>query len=273
MPYDPNFINGIQVPLPTLTQTVLQETFNAGQPVDHTNFSLVFNQIRGFAVYSAHNIDGDNIVPDLGRHGFTLDPLVQPRSLQVNNDRGYRGFPTEDDNPWDRGHLARRRALHWPDHTTADRADRESSHYTNIAPQHRRLNQGPWSDVEDFILGFADANNRRACVFTGPVFTESDVEIVNMPGELPIRIPAGFWKIAAICRNNSLVVVAFLLWQRDIRTGQPVQFDPVLEQVRCTTIEYLAGLHFDNVVRNADPLRFRGPNAVCVVDGAGDVVV
>ena len=62
MPYDPNFIPNATVDFPTLTPAVQQQAFNGGIPVNHTNFSLVFNQVRGFAVYATHNIDGDNFL-------------------------------------------------------------------------------------------------------------------------------------------------------------------------------------------------------------------
>ena len=148
MPYDPNFIEGAVVDLPTLTSAIQQQALNGGTPIDHTNFSLVFNQVRGFAVYSAHNIDAETFLDDgPDRHGFTLDPLV-PRHLQVDNNRGYKGFPSKDDNPWDAGHLARRKSLHWHDMPTATLADKESSHWTNITPQHKDMNrQGkPWAN-------------------------------------------------------------------------------------------------------------------------------
>ena len=37
--------------------------------------------------------------------------------------------------------------------------------------------------------------------------------------------------------------------------SDPVEFDPLLEQVRITTIEFLTGLSF-KALRDADPLRF-----------------
>lgn len=275
MAYDPNFIQGKVVDLPELTPAVQQQAFNGGVPVDHTNFSLVFNQVRGFATYSANNIDAATFL-DKGpkRKGFTLDPLV-PKQLQVDNDRGYKGFPSQEDNPWDAGHLARRKSLHWPDLATATLADKQSSHWTNITPQHKDMNrQGkPWAKVENFLLDKADNDSNRACVFTGPVFTASDHTIINKEGELPIQIPSGHWKIAVIKRNDKLCAASFLLWQCDMRTCAPVELDPVLEQVRLNTIEYLTGLLFDEDIRQADPLRFEGPNAACVVEDGDDLAV
>lgn len=276
MPYNPNFIPGVNVALPTLTAAVQQQAFNGGTPIDHTNFSTVFNQVRGFAVYSAHNIDGENFLDDgPDSHGFTFDPQVKPNSLQVDNDRGYRGVPTQDDNPWDRGHLARRRALHWPDFATADEADRESSHYTNITPQHRGMNRqgGAWANVENFILELADNDTSRACVFTGPVFTQSDHVLVNITGELAIQIPAGHWKVAVVRHNGELRTAAFVLWQCDLEICQPITLDPVLEQVRLNTVEYLAGLFFNEDVREADTIRLRGPNAVCAIENGADIII
>ena len=127
--------------------------------------------------------------------------------------------------------------------------------------------------IEDDILGLADVDNRRVCVFTGPVFTASDMVIINIQGELPIRIPAGFWKVAILRHNSELCAAAFLLWQCDIRSGEPVPFDPVLEQVRVNTVEYLAGLFFDDVVRQADPIRFDGPNSACTIRDVDDIIL
>lgn len=250
MPYDPNFIQGFTLPLPTLGTRTSQTAFNAGTPIEHTRFSLVFDQVRNFAIYTAHNIDGASILhPGIRRrNNFRLDPAV-PRHIQVDNDRGYHR------NPWDRGHLVRRRSLHWQDRDEAAQADSESFYWTNIVPQHENLHDTAWGQIEDWILKLADDNDKRACIFTGPVLTLDDPEYQNKRNELPIRIPAGFWKITVIKCNGDCLAAAFLVWQRDYDRPEPLDFDPILEQVRVTTIEYLTGIRFETL-RDADPLRF-----------------
>ena len=251
MPFDSSFIPGFLTPLPELGARALEVAFDDAEPVDHSRFTIVFNEQRGFALYTAHNIDGVTLIPE-GRipreDSFRLDPAV-PSDLQVDNDRGY------VHNPWDRGHLVRRRAMHWGDRAGAELADSESFFWTNIAPQHHSLHQKAWGSIEDWMLDLADEAERRASVFTGPVFTPEDPEITNRPGEDPIRIPAGFWKIVAIKSANQPRAAGFLVWQRDFDGEIPVEFDPILEQVRITTIEYLTGLSFGNL-RQLDPLRF-----------------
>ena len=81
-----------------------------------------------------------------------------------------------------------------------------------------------------------------------------DPVLINEPGERPLQIPAGFWKIVALRHEGALRIAAFLVWQRDFDRAAPVTFDPVLEQVRLTTIEFLTGLSFAGLW-DADPLR------------------
>ena len=251
MGFNPTFFQGCLVQLPNLSDRVKATAFNGGIPIEHTRFSIIFNEERGFAIVTAHNIDGATIIPEgeIERNDrFRLDPDV-PNQLQVDNDRGYRN------NPWDRGHLVRRRALHWREKDLAIEADSESFFWTNIAPQHTRLHATAWGKIEDWILDLADDSDKQVAIFTGPVFTPEDPVHQNVSNELPIQIPAGFWKILALKHEGILRAAAFLVWQRDFDRAEPVEFDPILEQVRITTIEFLTGLSFE-ALRHSDPLRF-----------------
>ena len=253
MGYNPSFITGCKVPLPTLVERSRESAFLNGKPIHHTRFSILFNEELGFAIATAHNIDGTSIIPKgiiERRDRFRFDPDV-PRQLQVDNERGYLN------NPWDRGHLVRRRALHWGEKAIAERADSESFFWTNIAPQHHRLHDTTWGQIEDWILDFTDENDKKVSVFTGPVLTPDDMKHQNLPNERPNYHPAGFWKILVLKHEGELCAAAFLVWQRDFNQMTPIEFDPVLEQVRITTIEFLSGLSFE-YLREADPLRFGG---------------
>jgi endonuclease G len=253
MGYDENFIGGDPVRLPTLTSRLSGLAFNSGAPVEHERFSLIFHESRRLAICTAHTIDGSTLIPE-GRiprkDRFRFDDQVD-REIQVGNERGY------VNNAWDRGHLVRRRSLHWGNEEDARRADSESYFWTNIAPQHERLHHTAWGPIEDWMLGRAEGDLQRAAVFTGPVMTPDDPVHQNGPGEEPIQIPAGFWKIVVIPFQGRRTVAAFLVWQRDHDSENPVSFSPFLEQVRLTTIEFLTDLSFTDL-RELDPLRF-GP--------------
>lgn len=252
MGFDSQFIAGILVPLPTLSDRIRIDAFDEGRPIEHTRFSIVFHERRGLAIFTAHNIDGQTMLPSNTiprKDRFRFDVSI-PRQIQIDNDQGYYK------NPYDRGHLVRRVALHWGDPDEARQADAESYYWTNIAPQHERLHDTAWGNIEDWMLALSNDRAKRACVFTGPVLTSDDREIVNRPGERPFQLPAGFWKVLAVKHNDALCAAAFIVWQRDFDVVNPVQFDSVLEQVRISTVEVLTGLSFDTL-RHADPLHFQ----------------
>ncbi|WP_299490001.1 DNA/RNA non-specific endonuclease [Acaryochloris sp. IP29b_bin.137] len=257
MPYDPEFISGHVIPLPTPIDRVIALAFE-GDYIHHSRHSLLFNRERGFAFITAHNIDGATLSSSqFTNRDFDEDPKIQPASLQVDNNRGYR--QSRDGvfgpNPWDRGHLARRKSLSWGDQAEASIAELESDFWSNIAPQHGNLHDDAWGKIEDWMLDRVESGGRRACVFTGPVFTEDDPEHKNGPNEVPIRIPAGFWKVMTVELNGAMRSASFLVWQRDYDSEDPLPFAPVLEQVRLTTIEVLTGLTFP-ALRPFDPLLF-----------------
>ena len=64
MAYDSHFIPGVEIPLPILGQRVRAVAFDDGRPVDHSRFSIIFNQVRRLAICTAHNIDGATIIPE-----------------------------------------------------------------------------------------------------------------------------------------------------------------------------------------------------------------
>lgn len=251
MSYDQDFLGGDSIPLPDLSARLATQAHDQGNPIDHTRFSIIFHATRALAICTAHNIDGatllaEGVIPRDDR--FRLDREVD-RDLQLDNDRGYRN------NPWDRGHLVRRRSLHWGDQQEAETADNESYFWTNIAPQHERLHDTAWGPIEDWMLNIADAADQRAAVFTGPIMTEDDPFHQNGDNEIPFQVPAGFWKLIVITHQGERTIAAFLVWQRDFDSPHPVSFSPFLEQVRLTTVEFLTGLSFPQM-RHLDPLQF-----------------
>lgn len=252
MAFETHFIEGASVRLPLPGPRLANRLYNDGNPVEHTYHSILFHTERGFAACAAHNHDAstrsvlsnDNERP----RSFDEDPQVNPPSIQINNRRGYHG----DHNPWDRGHLCQREMMNWGDPDLAASAMLESDYWTNIVPQHETLHHSAWGKIEKWMAEEAEGSHRIS-VFTGPVFTDDDVSHTNYPGERPFFIPAGFWKIIALRHSGILKAAAFLVWQRDYDRENPVAYEPVLEQVRLTTIEYLTGFIFEDL-RDADPL-------------------
>jgi endonuclease G len=243
--YDPDFLGDRRIDLPTLTGATAKDAIKAGESpiLDYVHFSLVMSRSRRFAIYTAHNIDGKNM-KKVSRSGtkWRLDDRLDD-SQQVGEDAYV-------NNPWDRGHLVRRVAVIWGSLEEARRANADTFHYTNSAPQHANFNQDEWLELEEWVLDRADEACYRLCVFTGPIFTDED-QIYR-----GIRIPKAFWKIIAMrpSGEDRLSVTAFLMNQYELlqdKNGRKY-LELQLYQVSVDTIEQMTGLAFDKL-RKAQP--------------------
>ncbi|WP_394553872.1 DNA/RNA non-specific endonuclease [Agromyces sp. MMS24-JH15] len=223
MPFDPHFL-GVPAPMPevgatdaptavdpatVLPDTVLLDTVQ----LDYVHFSVVLDRERRFARVTGANVDGASLV-DLERgDDWRLDERI-PADWQA-------GPEVYAANDLDRGHLVRRRDPVWGPRAVAVRANSDTFHYTNAAPQAGGFNQSEelWLGLEDHVLAFAADERLRLSVFTAPVLGADD------PPYRGIRIPLRFWKVVAWVREGALATAGFVLDQSpvldDTRLVQP----------------------------------------------------
>ncbi len=214
MGYDASFL-GIEVPLPDApADAVLLDTVL----LEYVHFSVRLDRERRLARVTGVNIDGARLV-DLERGGerWRFDERI-PAEWQA-------GPAIYADNDLDRGHLVRRRDPVWgaPDAVgaaEAGRAESDTFHYTNAAPQAGGFNQSKelWLGLEDHVLAYADANRLRLSVFTAPVLASDD------PPYRGIRVPLRFFKVVAWRTGDALAAAGFVLDQSplvDTREARP----------------------------------------------------
>lgn len=248
--YDPDFL-AWPVPLPGLTED--QRTRAArnlrARPgtdptvVDYHHFSLVIDAPRRLALYTAVNVDGARSRRPDRDDRWLFDPRLV-REVQVGNELYSR-------NDFDRGHLVRRLDPAWGSTSEARKANDDTFHYTNCAPQHMRFNQNAstWLGLEDYLLNQAKADGSRVTVFTGPVLEDGD------PVYRGVRIPLAFWKVVAFQRTDGHPsATAYLISQRDLVSGIVREsFVPTTHQVAVRRIIELTALDFTHLA-SADPL-------------------
>ncbi|UOQ90938.1 DNA/RNA non-specific endonuclease [Agromyces endophyticus] len=181
MGFDATFL-GVPAPLPRVTGPRAAECVE----LDYVHFAVVLDSVRRFARVTGVNVDGAALV-DLDRGGdrWQLDDRV-PADWQA-------GPLVYADNDFDRGHLVRRRDPVWGERAVAARANSDTFHYTNAAPQASGFNQSKelWLGLEDHVLAYAQATAQRLSVFTAPVLAAGDPEYRG------VRVPLRFWKVVA----------------------------------------------------------------------------
>ncbi len=167
---------------------------------------------RKLPLVTAVNVDGNSLRFIPRNNSFKIDTRI-PHGQQHDND-------LYKHNDYDRGHMVCRLDPVWGDFETAKRANDDSFFYTNVAPQHKNLNQKLWVQLEEHILDNADAHDLKISVFTGPVFDTGD------PLHRGVRIPRQFWKIVAFLEPDSLKLRSsgYILDQSHLIVDMPEEF-------------------------------------------------
>lgn len=216
--YDPGFILPDQpLPLPgagrwagdlvALLPEALRDKGADPTELRYTHFSVRMSQSRALPLFSACNIDGSQSDRDVPRSDtWRRDPRIP---AQVQNLR--EGYGNANQGLFSRGHMTRREDPNWGDRDTARRADADTFHITNVAPQRQGFNGGIWLDLENYVLHNADRANLRMTVITGPVLSQDDPVYYNR------RIPTAFWKVLAFVHaaTGELTTIGYRRSQMD----------------------------------------------------------
>lgn len=218
---------------------------NGERILHYTHFSIVMSKSRRLAYYTVVNLDGNRLLDVERESNWIFDSRIDQKyqcgpELYARNDI-------------DRGHLVRRRDPIWGD--LAKKANKDTFHFTNCSPQHKNFNQKTWLDLEDYILEKAEKYKFKATVFTGPVFRSDDITYRG------VQIPAEFWKVAVIVKEDgNLSAAAYLQSQKHLIDNLEDAYGAYKTyQVPVLKIEDLTGLDFGNL-KDFDPIgRVEGP--------------
>jgi len=278
--YDPNFLEGIEVPLPRLIDAMKQDTARIRPDAQKTDdpfelayyhYSVYMNKRRRTAWFSAANVDGDNR-PNIGkRQGdrWYVDPRIS-RSEQIGQEAFEHGI--------DRGHLTRREDTAWgSDVASATMANNDTFHFTNCSLQASPFNRGKdrWQGLEQFLLEqHAKKEHRRLVVITGPLFAANDPVYKNDRMNYSVRCPLQFWKVCVLVRQNGTPsATGFVLGQGDIQNlpGFEAVFDVAATQIRIADLEERTGLDFGKI-KDFDHFAAGGAPGTLELPAAGGAV-
>ena len=258
--YDAKFLSK-PVPLPTLPaklkpKAAKRKDVKGAQShvLPYHHYSVVLNKERKLAFFTAVNIDG-KLGVELRRgddaENWVVDPRIEQSDQTLN--QVYKG------EPFDRGHLVRRLDPVWGTPEEARKANDDTFHWTNAAPQHKNLNRKTWLSLEDHILEAADVEDLKVSVFSGPIFADSDQKFQGT------KIPRQFWKVVAMVKKSGdLSVTGYLLSQEDLI--KDLDFEEFVFgefktfQVPVKKVAEMTGLSFGSLPR-FDPLVAREADA------------
>ncbi len=262
--YQPHFLGPeLAVMLPKLTKDQHEDVAPVAGTTDnvanYVNYSAVMSKSRKFPYFTASNIDG-TLFRRVGRKdNWRKDPRID-ESHQWGKE-----LYSADKSDFDRGHMTKREDVQWGDTVLeATNAADSTFYFTNAVPQHGKLNQRIWADLEDYILHTETVReDLRICVFTGPVLTDKDPVFVTPVKNTRIQIPFLFWKVVVFPKSDGkLYRTGFLMGQKSLLENNGIveiisdEFESVTEedklfmefseadtfQVSIATIEQLTGM-------------------------------
>ena len=231
----------------------------------YTHFSVKLSKSRSLPLFSAVNIDGRRMQRDIDRTDvWRRDPRIDGLFQNLRE-----GYGNAQQGLFSRGHMTRREDPNWGDVNTATRADLDTFHITNVAPQRQGFNAGIWLGLEDYVLDNTDDADMKVSVLTGPILADDDPVYYN------IRVPVAFWKVIVFThvRTRLLTTIGYRRSQFDflpgVRRSRFVFGDFDDTQVSIASLELDTGLDFSAYVP-FDVLTGAGAGLEVRLSGASD---
>ena len=276
--YTSDFLPGFQVLLPGFSPALSKQVaplrvgeFDAQTGLlNYQHFSVVMHKIRRVAIFTATNIDGDtykNVNRKTGQVSADSregDTWFKDTRISESYYLGQNFYAASSDY-FDRGHLTRRSDPTWGRSEEAERANADTFHFTNCAPQHFRFYQSSryWQGVERYVLetGLLQASgpDARLCVLQGPIYDSA----IDLWMDNQVQIPSSFWKIVVWKGAQGLKAVGMVVDQLPLLSetrsymGQPkdVKFVDVAQwRVGIGDIGKRTGLVFSDAIVQADTI-------------------
>lgn len=197
--------------------------------VDHKAILLSSNRKTKFADWVAYKASRENIAGPDRKRNWAKDPKIDSQLTFIPKD--YAGMGKE---PYlfDHGHQAPLASFkNHPQWFVVN-------YLSNITPQKRDLNQGPWRNLEAAERKLA-LRNAEAYVLTGPYYSKND-RVQGPPiTRIAYVIPSGYWKIIALKKGKAIKTVSFILPQ-----SAPFRESYCKYRASLSKIEHSTGLKF-----------------------------
>jgi endonuclease G len=171
----------------------LSPSSSGNQIIQHTNYSLSYNEQAEQADWVSYKLTPSSISNDIGRtNDFREDSLVQNGSATLA-DYWHSGY--------DRGHLAPAGSMKNDTESMS-----ESFFMSNMSPQIPGFNRGVWKRLEEKVRYWVESND-SVFVTTGPILDKP----IDTIGTNNVIVPRAYYKTLLAFKDDIVMGIAFLL--------------------------------------------------------------
>jgi endonuclease G, mitochondrial len=195
-------------------QLELPKTADKEQIINHTGFSLSFNNKYKQANWVAYELKKDELNGLFKRkNNFKKDPKLSGITASPNDYKGTK---------YDRGHLAPAADMAW-----SRLAMDESFYMSNISPQFYSFNRGAWKKLEKQVRDWAETY-QSLFIVSGGILEKSLKKIGS-----GVSVPNKYFKVILHYNDNGMKAVGFLMPNEKLT--KPIKY-------YATTIDYIEDL-------------------------------
>jgi len=207
--------------------------------VYHTGFILSYNESTEQPNWVAWQLQEDELTKVYAERDtvtFRSDPEVQTKTAS-NSDYRKSGF--------DKGHMCPAADMKW-----SIQAMEDCHLFSNISPQHPKLNREIWGDLEEDTRNLIRKdqdynddnwrNDRKVYVVCGPVFYDDEFETI---GKNEVAIPDAFFKVILTTKKKEKDVRAYIFPNRECEGSFEDYIKPLGEVESITGIDFFPVLN------------------------------
>lgn len=215
-------------------------------------YALSSNDMTKFADWVAYRLTPREVMGGLDlRRKWRADPwLDDDETLEPSGPDDYKGA---NDEPlrFERGHLAPLASFKGSVYAS------EVNYLSNITPQARALNNGPWKAVEEAVRDYVRLA-KTVWVMTGPLY-EQPMDPLPEANETHI-MPSGYWKVVLAFDGQGDPMIAAFAMSQSPTTNDAGTFAVSLNEVdQRTGFQLMPGLTDAAVRASADVGWLLGP--------------
>ena len=223
------------------TQKLYSKHWFGRLPLRNKNFVLVhdifiisFDTEKKFPTWVAYQLAPSLVWGQLKlERKYKPDPLLSTQYSSTY--KHYKGASNCDGKKagYDKGHLAPLGSFKFSPFAY------QAQYLSNIIPQTKKLNQGPWRVLEEKVRAFVKKGN-EVRILTGPVYGQEGKDKVppcwkSAQGQWE-EIPRAYWKIVAFQHKSKIKFCPFLMPQKvKNKRSSPKKYTVELEQIEKQT--------------------------------------
>ena len=192
----------------------------------HDIFIISFDLDKKFPLWTAYKLSPSVVWGKLkAERKYKEDPLLPLGSTLAYRDwKGASNCDGNNKSAYDKAHLAPLGSFKSSLHAY------QAQYLTNIVPQRRNLNQGPWRLLEEKTRAFVKKGH-EVKILTGPLYRKKIAPCWKAAQGKIREIPSHYWKLIAFKEKNKIKLCSVLMSQNIGKKENPFKHKTKLKKL------------------------------------------